>query len=460
MSDQNSLKALLRRRPDETLDFLPSNATTRQIAETLVAFANGRGGILLLGVSRRGELSGLDDAEALVNRAIDAALASEPRLARSVPLPRVGQHEGRTLVMVEVPAGLSQVYRFEGRYLGRQGGKNEPLAGRVLRELLLARGETTFESLRAIGASPADLDWRAAADYASHLAGFENMPPAEVLRLRGCLTPDGQPTYAGLLLFGRHPQQQLPSAQILVARYPGRQMGDTFLRQVIDGPLPRQIAQAEAFVIDNMRHGAVMRGLQREEQSDYPREAVREAIVNAAAHRDYAIRGAEIQLFMFADRLEVRSPGQLPGHMTLQNILTERFSRNEVIVQVLSDLGFIERLGYGIDRMVRLMREARLPEPLFEETDNGLKLTLHGHGERLLSTDRETASRWAAMGLNERQERALAYLTEHGRITNRDYQALAPDVSPETIRRDLADLVDRGLLLRIGDKRATFYIFK
>ncbi|HBY93433.1 MAG TPA: hypothetical protein DEP84_05605 [Chloroflexi bacterium] len=292
------------------------------------------------------------------------------------------------------------------------------------------------------------------------LPGFENTRPAEVLRLRGCLTPDGQPTYAGLLLFGRHPQQQLPSAQILVARYPGRQMGDTFLRQVIDGPLPRQIAQAEAFVLDNMRHGAVMRGLQREEQSDYPREAVREAIVNAVAHRDYAIRGAEIQLFMFADRIEVRSPGLLPGHITLQNILTERFSRNEVVVQVLSDLGFIERLGYGIDRMVRLMHEAGLPEPLFEETDNGLKLTLFGHGERLLSTDRETASRWAAMGLNERQERALAYLAEHGRITNRDYQTLVPDVSPETIRRDLVDLVDRGLLLRIGDKRATFYIFK
>lgn len=460
MNDPNPLAALLARRPDETLDFLPPTATGRQIAETLVAFANGRGGALLVGVGRRGELIGLDDPEAVVDRVVEAALASEPRLARSVPLPRIVEHEGHALVLAEVPAGLSQVYQFEGRYLGRTGGKNEPLAGRVLRELLLARGETTFESLRAHDASPADLDWPAAAEYAMRLSGFEDLSPAEVLRVRGCLTADGQPTYAGLLLFGRHPQQQLPSAQILVARYPGRQMGDTFLRQVIDGPLPRQIAQAEAFVVDNMRHGAIMRGLQREEQSDYPREAVREAIVNAVAHRDYAIRGAEIQLFMFADRIEVRSPGKLPGHITLENILTERFSRNEVIVQVLSDLGFIERLGYGIDRMVGLMREAGLPEPAFEETDNGLKLTLYGHGERLLSTDRETASRWAAMGLNERQERALAYLAENGRITNRDYQALAPDVSPETIRRDLADLVDRGLLLKIGDKRATFYIFK
>ena len=114
---------------------------------------------------------------------------------------------------------------------------------------------------------------------------------------------------------------------------------------------------------------------------------MREAIVNAVAHRDYAIRGDDIRVLMFSDHMEVYSPGRLPGHVTLDNLVTERFSRNEAIVQALSDLGFVERLGYGIDRMVASMAEAGLPPPTFEETVAGFRVTLRGRGEELVSLE-------------------------------------------------------------------------
>jgi ATP-dependent DNA helicase RecG len=177
------------------------------------------------------------------------------------------------------------------------------------------------------------------------------------------------------------------------------------------------------------------------------------------AHRDYQIRGDEIRVLMFSDRIEFYSPGRLPGHVTVDNLVDERFSRNETLVQILSDLGFIERLGYGIDRMMRLMARAGLPPPSFEETAAGFQVTLAGRGEGLGREETE-ARRWRHLGLNERQELAVDYVAEHGRITNREYQELAPDVSAETIRRDLADMVQKDLLLKIGKKRATYYIFK
>ena len=121
-----------------------------------------------------------------------------------------------------------------------------------------------------------------------------------------------------------------------------------------------------------MRRGMRITGFTREETTEYPLSVVREAIVNAVAHRDYSIRGEGIRVLMFSDHLEVYSPGRLPGHVTLDNMVTERFSRNEAIVQVLSDLGFVERLGYGIDRMLAAMAEAGLAAPVFEETDGGL----------------------------------------------------------------------------------------
>ena len=270
-----------------------------------------------------------------------------------------------------------------------------------------------------------------------------------------------RPTNAGILLFGIQPERFVKSSEVIVARYPGREMSDAFVREDIRGTLPDQIRRAEAFLVSNMKRGVRLVSLEREEQVEYPTKAVREAIVNAVAHRDYSIRGDEIRIFMFSDRIEFYSPGRLQGHVTVNNIVEERFSRNEVIVQVLADMGFIEHLGYGIDRMIKLMRDYGLPAPRFQETAGGFRVTLYGHGEGLVSEEEEIdLSRWSHLDLNERQEKALAYLLEKERITNREYQELCPDVSSETIRRDLADLVNKNVLLKIGRKRATYYIFK
>ena len=192
--------------------------------------------------------------------------------------------------------------------------------------------------------------------------------------------------------------------------------------------------------------------------TEYPLPVVREAIVNAVAHRDYAIRGDDVRVLMFSDRMEIYSPGRLPGHVTLDNLLTERFSRNEAIVQALSDMGFVERLGYGIDRMVAAMSEAGLPAPSFEETVAGFRVTLRGRGRR--PGEPGAGPRWPNRRLDPRQERALAYLAEHSAITNREFRELIPDISDETVRRLLADLVDQGLIIKIGERKATYYILK
>jgi ATP-dependent DNA helicase RecG len=181
--------------------------------------------------------------------------------------------------------------------------------------------------------------------------------------------------------------------------------------------------------------------------------------VNAVAHRDYQVRGDEIRILFFSDRIEFYSPGRLPGHITVDNLIDERFSRNEAIVQVLSDMGYIERLGYGIDRMIRKMAEAGQPAPRFEETTAGFRVTLIGREPGFVGEDPSTGQ-WRHMGLSERQNAALAHLVEQGRITNREFQELCPDVSAETIRRDLSDMVRKNLILKIGEKRGTYYILK
>ena len=445
----------------EQVAFNRETATPARLAETLVAFANGGGGTLLIGLDpRSGKPQGLSNPDAVLDRALAAALATDPPLI--IPLPVLAELEGQTVLSITVPPGLPHVYSYRGKYLVRDGTQNRPLNPRQLRRLMMERGTASFESLVPDGATLDDINWAEAERYLAELGGLSSDSREEALLKRGCLAQkEGGllPTNAGLLLFGLDPQRWIRSSVILVVRYAGATMADSFIRQEIRGTLPEQIRHAEAFVVENMRRGMRLLGLERVEETEYPVEAIREAIVNAVAHRDYQIRGDEIRVLMFSDRIEFYSPGRLPGHITVKNMVDERYSRSETIVQILSDMGFIERLGYGIDRMIRLMAKAGLSAPRFAETAAGFQVTLVGQGSALVSEHVDTL-RWQHLGLNERQEKALGYLADKGRITNREYQQLCPEVSAETIRRDLADLVGKNLLLKIGEKRATYYIFK
>jgi len=446
-----------------TLEFKSENIKPSKLAETLIALANAGGGAVLVGVDgRSGEIDGLRNPKQAREMAIEAALLCEPPLI--LPLPEIVKVQGQSILVVTIPEGLPNVYSLHGRYLARVGSLNKPIPAATLRRLLIERGEITFEMLTDPRATYEDLDQDKVAAYAKSFRWGSSMSLEELLLSRGCLVREKdqyRPTNAGILLFGRDPQKLFLNAQVIVVQYPGPEMGDEFIREDIDGTLYEQIDAAELFLVRNMRKSMRLAGLKREEATEYPVEAVREAVVNAVAHRDYSIRGEAIRISVFSNRIECYSPGRLPGHVTVQNIADERFSRNEAIVQVLADMGYIERLGYGINRMIQLMEEHGCRPPAFEERAGGFQVTLRSAiGETVDVSNAGELARWLGMGLNERQAKALQYLAQHLRITNREFRELCPDVSNETIRSDLADLVDRNILLKIGDKKATYYILK
>lgn len=451
----------------ETLAFELESAAALKLAETFSALANTQGGSVLIGIDAAGNvIKGVRDLDTAREKALAAGLRCEPPLV--LPRPTTVMLEGKPLLYVTIPSGLPHAYALRGKYMARDGKKNRALGPRQLRDLLRQRGEGNFEATVLPGATLDDLDRERVEQYAKlFLTDVSsrhrwNEETLDLLFRRGCLTKESstyRPTVAGLLLFGREPQRLLPSAEILLARYSGAEMSDTFIRETARGSLSEQIRAAEAFLTSNMRKGARIADFKREEKPEYPLSAVREVMVNAVAHRDYQVRGEEIRVLMFNDRIEVYSPGRLPGHITIENIVDERFARNEVIVQVLTDLGFVERLGYGIDRILRQMNEAGLPQPKFQETANGFRVTLRGAGDNFVSGEFDR-NKYRNLPLNERQTAALNILHKSGRVGNRDLKELYPDVSEETIRRDLADLVDAGLVIKMGDRRGTYYILK
>jgi ATP-dependent DNA helicase RecG len=455
-----------------TLHWFPEDVSLTTLASTLVGMANSDGGTVVLGVSSRaGELVGVNDPEQSCEHVFQAALLVDPTLVLPIPrqitVRKAGMTKPANLLLVTIPSGLPHVYSLDGRYFGRQGAQTNLLPARQLYRLLNQRGTVQFESRLVPDASLADLDEAQVMAYAHQLG---NVPEddlnraCEFLIRRGCLKRLGdeiQLTYAAILLFGHHPEQWLPNASILAGRFPGMVLSDSYVKRDITGSLPEQLKQAEDFLQANLKMVVRLVGLQHEEAPEYPYEAVRELLVNAVAHRDYNLQGDNIHLNIFANRLEITSPGSLPGPVTLKNLLYARFARNAIISQVLSDLGFIERLGYGLDRVVEVTRIAGLLPPQFEELAGTFRVTLFSS---LAGTSPDGKSPdlsiYLQLDLNQRQQLALSQLATQRRITSHEYQALCPEVHAETLRRDLADLVSRGIIIKVGDKKSTYYILK
>lgn len=453
---------------NERADWFKEGTHTNRLAVTLAAMANSHGGTLLIGIGPTNKVDGVKNVRGTIDQLLETALSLDPPLI--IPIPQVFTVEGKSIINVKIPHGMPNVYSQDGRYVRRDGVKNIGIKPPDLRRLIIERGVSSFEAEVMPTATLDEIDWDKVRNYARQLSALGSEEDLQrLLERRGCLARyDGQlyPTRAGILLFGKDPQRHVRGSEITAARFAGETMSDKFHREDILGTLPDQIRRAETFLTDYLRKGVQLSNkMARTEQLEYPMEAARELVVNAVAHRDYSINGDGIRLFIFRNRMEVSSPGGLAGPVTVDNIKDERFSRNPIIVQVLADMGFIERLGYGVDRVIDLMREQNLHEPEFKETAGGFRVTLHGKEEEDFKSGRKHTSFSALLPnqeieLNPRQEIAVKFLqeSEGGRITNSDLQNLCPDVHPETIRRDLADLVSKQVLAKKGKKRGSYYV--
>ncbi len=465
----------------------PESEYQTNLAESLVAFANaGEAATIFAGVQDRpATVRGVSDVAATVNRLWSAARQVSPPLhdwLRVEPV-RLGE---KTVVAAHLRAAAPGVYHVGGRYLIRRGAQNLPLTQRELLRMLHERGIAAYEDNPVRGATLDDLDpariaWYRARRAETRLSRLDDLPTAELLNKLGLRTPEGQPTVAAILFFGREPQRFFPHMIIRCARFQSDWPGDFEDQTEIASTVPELIEGAYAFVQRHSPHPARIAGITREERAAYPPVAVREAIANAVVHRDLSIRESVIRVFLYARHIEIDSPGGLLPGLTVENMARSTILRNKKLAELLYHTGYIERQGTGIRRMQRAMREAGLAEPRI--LDNGqslfVELRLSAAEETPVApampaavipkdvpaTDpappapasKEAPERDTIESLNIRQRRLLTLLRDRGGITRVEYESFF-HVGTRTAKRDLKGLLDAGLIEHRGSSTASYYV--
>ncbi len=459
--------------------------TPHSLRETLSAFRNGKGGLVILGLEENGFVPAVGfDA----NRCRDgvAGMCSndiEPPLRASI---EAVEFEGTSVVTLEIEeADVSEKPVFvkaRGRYGGsfiRGGDGDRRLSEYEVSQLMLNRGQPTFDREPVEGATLSDLDPSEVDRFIDRLharggTALSRLNREETLRAVGVVADvsgDLVPTLGGLLVLGRYPQQFFPQLNVTLVVLPTTQMGQPvaggkrFLdNRTIDGPIPSIVDDIVVALTRNLSKASIITGAGRSDSFEYPLEVIREAVVNALMHRDYspASRGSQVQVELYPDRLVIRNSGGLFGGVDTAQLgeAGVSSSRNASLARILADAPMpgreevvCENRGSGIPAMFHLLRAAGMTPPKYKSSPSRTTLTIPRHG--LL--DDATIKYIAGLGtpLSDAQAIAVGIMRSNGEVSNENLRGWGVERLEAT--QALADLVAKGIAYKQGGRRYATY---
>ncbi len=435
----------------KTLEFKRDLSSPEKVIRTIVAFANGAGGTLLIGVTDGSRhVVGVADPTQVEEKL--ANLISDRIAPRLVPELHLVPWRRTYVLELEVYPSSSRPHWVKsegtdaGTYLrvGSTNRKADPAQIEELRRLVLGR---SYDEEALPELNPEALDFRAASEL---FAPGRSLRRGDLRSLQ--LTTLHQrrevPTVGGVLLFGLNRHEVFPQAFIRAGCFQGPDKSQILDSAEIRSHPARAVEETLSFVQRNIRHAVAIRGTRRQETWEFPLVALREAIINALVHADYSQRNSPIRVAVLADRIEIDNPGGLPPGLTIEEIQRGVSKlRNRVIGRVFHELKLIEQWGSGVQRMTQACLAAGLPEPKLEEIGSGFRVTF-----QLASA--------AAPPVDDLNQNILRFLRQHPGMSTSQVAAHIGR-TPRATRERLNQLVQQGSLVALGtspnDPRRVFH---
>ena len=456
------IETLLRKLEGRTLEFKRDLSSLPPILRTLVAFANTAGGTLVVGRDDDGVIRGVGNAKAEEERLSNAvAHGISPILLPDIEIVQIGDKD---ILLVRVARWPGPFFvRHEGDVEGvyvRLGSSDRRADEAMREELERASQRLAFDELPCVGAEVTDLDMEAVRTLFS--AVEKEISDVELETL-GIVTRYGEsliPSNGGVILFGSPGARRryFDDARIRCARFAGSDKAEFLDRLDLEGSVLAALDEVPKFIRRNTRMAAKIEGLRRKDMPEYPSVSLREALVNAVVHTDYAQRGSQIMVSVFSDHLVIQNPGMLPFGMTIEDFKAgvSRI-RNPVIARVFRELDLMEEWGSGYRRINDDCKAGGYPTPEWQELGSVVRVAFRPHSE----IERDVPANVPInvpenLGLNKRQKWFLEHIAAGAKLKARDIEE-THKVSEKTSKRDIEGLRRQKLIVFHGSPRTGTY---
>lgn len=373
------LRELIQKGEGHYLEFKLEQENNEDFAKTFVAFANTDGGKILVGISDDGLLNGINDIDALMRRLDDIAInRCEPPITIFQESLMVDE---KKVVIVSIPKGSQRPYYVGGRTYIRSSNRIRLASREEMLRLFQSSESIYYDEIPVSRAKFSDFDVIFFRQFLSEYLLTEPTNDEELnyyAQNFHLIDKAKIPTVAGILFFGKNPQNFIKHARIICAAIKGTDIADEpFDRKEIGSTVPKMIQDCESFLKIHLTQRHEIKGFEKEVKEEIPFTALREAIVNAIAHRDYTINQA-IRVLIFSDRVEIRSPGMLPNTVTVDSMRVggSHVLRNPTIYNMLIKYKMVTDLGSGVRRMIKLVKENNGKDVLLEPKQNEFIVTI------------------------------------------------------------------------------------
>ena len=339
------------------------------LGREICAFANAAGGVILLGVDDDGTVRSVEGHNRLKSQVQSIARSADPPI--SVEVESMGE-----VLAVRVSAQRSKPYSFGGKFFIREGASSQQMSRDEIREFFFAEGVIHFDESPCRRFSlDSDLDDDTWAVFRRRAKIPDHLEPRTALENLDLLAGDGRITNAGAWLLAKNIRKFHASGHLSCALFFGTTKTEILDRRDFLGDVYSMIDGAMTWVRSKINVRYIITGsVNRQERPELPLDAIREAVVNAVAHRDYRSK-ANVQVCLFHDRLEVVSPGGLPAGITEAELGVKSVPRNPLLFGLLHRMDAVEQIGSGIRRIRGLCREWGVPVPVIEVSEHWVTVT-------------------------------------------------------------------------------------
>jgi ATP-dependent DNA helicase RecG len=423
----------------QTLEFKKS--LSDDLGREIVSFANSLGGTILIGVDDTGLIEGVSGQNRLKGQIQSHARNCEPPVIVSV-------EAIENVLVVQVPQSKDRPHSTHGRFFLREGATAQQMSRNQIREFFFKEGLLYFDSMINGGF---DIRRDLKSSQYRKFAKSAGVPPKlgmkDALTNLRLLTPSGM-TNAGALVLGRQGSRYLISSTVMCALFQGTTKTKILDQKLFDEDIGSNFRNAILYLQAHLNTEYVITSV-RTNRLELPEEALREAVINAIAHRDYR-NAANIQIFIFYDRIEIHNPGGLVGGLKLSELGKRSAPRNPLLFGILYRMDLVEHVGSGLKRIRESMHAYGLPAPLIEADEHWFTITFKRKVEE------KSSRKGSEKGSEKSSEKILGLIRDNKNITIAELSSVL-NVSTRAVEKHLARLQENGLLRRIGPDKGGYW---